>query len=46
MVTTKETEKEIPYIGCQGYKGSPKGRKNYGPCGNSFKVKITITYKP
>jgi hypothetical protein len=30
---------------CQGYEGSPKGRRNYGPCGASVKVKGTITYR-
>ena len=31
---------------CQGYEGSPKGRRNYGSCMTRFKVKGTITYKP
>lgn len=30
---------------CQGYEGSPKGRKKYGLCGHSFEVKIQIKYK-
>jgi hypothetical protein len=30
---------------CQGYEGSPKGRKNYGPCWNEFEIAIEITYK-
>ena len=30
---------------CQGYEGSPKGRRNYGPCFNSFKVTVDIEYK-
>ncbi len=31
---------------CQGYEGSPKGRKKYDECSNTFDVKITIKYKP
>jgi hypothetical protein len=30
---------------CQGYEGSPKGRKKYGPCFNRFEVAVEITYK-
>lgn len=30
---------------CQGYEGSPKGRKKYGDCCNMFDVKIKIKYK-
>jgi len=30
---------------CQGYEGSPKGRKNYGPCDHRFEVKVEVTYK-
>ena len=45
MVTDKRTEEEIPYKGCQGNEGSAKGRKISGPCGNSFKVRIEVTYK-
>jgi hypothetical protein len=30
---------------CQGYEGSPKGRKNYGPCDTRYKVKVKIAYK-
>ena len=44
MVMSGEKELETTEL-CQGYKGSPKGRKNYGPCGNSFKVKVNIEYK-
>ncbi len=27
---------------CQGYEGSPKGRKKYGPCDNVFHVEIEL----
>jgi len=30
---------------CQGYEGSPKGRKRYGPCLNRFEIAIEIKYK-
>jgi hypothetical protein len=30
---------------CQGYEGSPKGRRNYGPCDHRFEVKVRVTYK-
>lgn len=30
---------------CRGYEGSPKGRRMYGRCLNSFNVRISITYK-
>jgi hypothetical protein len=30
---------------CQGYEGSPKGRKNYGPCDHRFEVRVQVTYK-
>ena len=30
---------------CIGHKGSPKGRRDYGPCINHFNYKITIKYK-
>lgn len=32
-------------FGCQGYEGTPKGRKNYGPCFNRFGVKIEVKYR-
>lgn len=45
MVTKQETSKEgVDY--CFGQEGSPKGRRVYGRCRNSFKYEITITYKP
>lgn len=30
---------------CQGYEGSPKGRKKYCDCDNIFEVECFITYK-
>jgi hypothetical protein len=30
---------------CQGYEGSPKGRRNYGPCDNTFQIKVTVAYR-
>lgn len=33
-------------VGCRGYEGSPKGRKNDGPCDTYFEVMINVTYKP
>jgi hypothetical protein len=30
---------------CQGYEGSPKGRRHYRSCINNFKIKVHITYK-
>jgi hypothetical protein len=44
MVSTRQTELETTKF-CQGYEGSPKGRKRYGPCEHRFKVKIEIKYK-
>jgi len=44
MSYDKETKKKFN-IHCQGYEGSPKGRKKYGPCDRHFKVEIEIVYK-
>ena len=43
MVRERVTERETSKI-CRGYEGSPKGRRRYRSCLNSFKVIITITY--
>jgi len=45
IVENKLTHHEAFEV-CQGYEGSPKGRRKYRSCCNSFKVKVTITYKP
>lgn len=44
MIRNKQIELETYEI-CQGYNGSPKGRRNYGPCSNSFSIKVLIKYK-
>lgn len=44
MVRQRQTEKSET-IYCQGYEGSPKGRKNYGRCHESFKVDIRVEYR-
>jgi hypothetical protein len=45
MVRNRETGKEdVAY--CFGHETSPKGRRVYGRCKNSFQYKVTITYKP
>jgi hypothetical protein len=31
---------------CQGYEGSPKGRKKYGPCDTVFHIKIVLSCRP
>ncbi|HRJ17932.1 MAG TPA: hypothetical protein PLF84_02780 [Bryobacteraceae bacterium] len=32
-------------IRCQGYEGSPKGRRRDGPCDTSFKLNVSVAYK-
>lgn len=44
MVSKKETAKEDSAI-CQGYEGSPKGRRKYRKCVNFFKYTIAIKYR-
>ncbi len=44
MVYGREQEREWEYVFCQGHEGSPKGRRNYGPCPNGFNVKIKIVH--
>lgn len=44
MVSAGETSKEVN-LKCEGYEGSPKGKKFYRTCLNWFKVKISIQYK-
>jgi hypothetical protein len=44
MVSNKQTELETTES-CQGYEGSPKGRRKYKGCLNFFKIKISIKYK-
>ena len=44
VVEAKSTEYETR-ISCRGYEGSPKGRRNDGPCDTFFKVKVNVTYR-
>jgi hypothetical protein len=44
MVYDKNTHAEELKM-CQGYEGSPKGRRKYGRCINSFRVTIDIKFK-
>ena len=44
MEYSRKTE-HADKVRCQGYEGSPKGRKNTGPCDQSFTVTIRLTYK-
>ena len=44
MVSAGETKCEVE-LNCEGCEGSPKGRKIFGPCRNTFNVKISIRYK-
>lgn len=44
MVNNNLTEYETTRR-CQGYEGSPKGRKRYGNCYNQFDIKVAIKYK-
>lgn len=44
MVGNNMTEYKTTRI-CQGYEGSPKGRRKYRDCCNFFEVKVKIKYK-
>ena len=43
IVENKSGEHETDRY-CQGYEGSPKGKKRYGSCFNKFNIKVQITY--
>ncbi len=43
MVKDNKTHDESTEI-CQGYKGSPKGKRNYGRCTNTWKVIVDLEY--
>jgi hypothetical protein len=45
MVGNKQTDAETSK-GCQGYEGSPKGRRRYRSCINFFTIRAHIDYKP
>lgn len=44
MVKNKKVELST-FLKCKGYKGSPKGRKRYGDCVNTFTISVKIKYK-
>jgi len=44
MVRSQQTELETTET-CQGYEGSPKGRREYGECPNFFEIKVSVKYK-
>jgi len=44
MTHERKTEESVQRS-CQGREGSPKGRRQYGICGNFFKVKVQIKYR-
>ncbi len=44
VVEAKRTEFETT-VRCRGYEGSPKGRRNDGPCDTYFMVKVNVVYK-
>jgi len=43
MEYEKQTEREFE-AECQGYEGSPKGKRRTGSCEHTFNVKIKISY--
>ena len=45
MVDAHETHSESHKF-CQGFEGSPKGKRRYRSCTNSWNVTIDIKYKP
>ena len=45
MVEKRETSQQGSEI-CQGYEGSPKGRRKYRDCMRFFKWEVEIQYKP
>ncbi len=44
MIRKNKTEMEETKS-CQGYEGSPKGKKRSGTCYHSFQLKVNIEYK-
>ncbi|MBI2656911.1 hypothetical protein HYX03_04170 [Candidatus Woesearchaeota archaeon] len=44
MIKNKQTTISGKYEGCQGYEGSPKGKRRYRSCINHFKVSVQINY--
>ncbi|MCA3027720.1 MAG: hypothetical protein ING66_03890 [Rhodocyclaceae bacterium] len=46
MVAANQVHFEKESIFCQGYEGSPKGKRRYRTCTNHFGIMIDIKYKP
>ncbi len=44
LVRNKQTQAEVTKK-CQGYEGSPKGKRKYRDCFNFFKIKVSVKYK-
>lgn len=44
MVRNKKSDMKTERI-CQGYEGSPKGRRRYRSCMHFFRIKVHIEYK-
>jgi len=44
VVEAKLTEFETA-ISCDGYEGSPKGRRKGDPCDTMFRFKVSVMYK-
>lgn len=44
MLRKHDTDHQVSKM-CQGYEGSPKGRRRYRSCRNHFDVKVSIKYK-
>ncbi|MCE5309354.1 MAG: hypothetical protein LLG20_17070 [Acidobacteriales bacterium] len=44
VIEPKRTEFETT-MRCRGHLGSPRGRRNDGPCDTFFKVKVNVVYK-
>lgn len=44
MIENEESSKSWSNIFCQGYEGSPKGRKKYDDCEHRFEIHVNIDY--
>lgn len=45
MVASEQEQLSVGGIACNGYEGSPGGRRRYRSCDNTFSVSIDIKYK-
>lgn len=45
MVGSKATRHETELLICQGYEGSPKGRRRYRSCLHAFRVVAEVKYR-